>query len=140
MLEGGSRIVLSSDGYSHTVYTTWELSFSLLSTRAKQLLLLIVFLHRDGILEDIFRRAASNAREYVPEIPPSTTEEVAQREVMEYLKLFEDSKGEWSDILFLNCITELLSLSLVTFDRANQAYGIHPLCKTGLERWLLTKN
>jgi hypothetical protein len=127
MLEEGPGIALSLDGYTRTVYTTWEFSFSLLTTRARQLLLLIAFLHRDGILENIFRRAASNARTYVPQIPASATEEAAQREVAEYLKLFEDSTGEWRDILFISCITELVSLSLVSFDRANQAYAIHPL-------------
>ncbi|KAF8144876.1 P-loop containing nucleoside triphosphate hydrolase protein [Mycena galopus ATCC 62051] len=50
----------SHDEYAWTVYTTWQMSFDQLSWLATFFLQLCSFLHRDGISEDIFRRAADH--------------------------------------------------------------------------------
>ncbi|KAF8128825.1 hypothetical protein K438DRAFT_901877 [Mycena galopus ATCC 62051] len=48
----------SYDGYTLSVFTTWQMSFNKLSQPAAMLLQFCSFLHRDGITEDIFRRAS----------------------------------------------------------------------------------
>ncbi len=45
--------------YAWTVYTTWQMSFDKLSQPAAMFLQLSSFLHQDGILEEIFSRAAT---------------------------------------------------------------------------------
>ncbi|KAJ7930519.1 P-loop containing nucleoside triphosphate hydrolase protein, partial [Mycena leptocephala] len=49
----------SHANYPWTVYTTWQMSFGQLSPLAAMFLQLCSFLHRDGISEEIFSRAAA---------------------------------------------------------------------------------
>jgi tetratricopeptide (TPR) repeat protein len=114
-------------GYARTAYTTWSLSYEQLSSRARLLLVLLAFLHREGISENIFRRAALNAQTYVPEVPPTDAAVNCQRDVTEYLGLFLDESGLWNDILFLSVMTEVASLSLIEYDKENQVYVMHSL-------------
>ncbi|KAJ6450519.1 P-loop containing nucleoside triphosphate hydrolase protein, partial [Mycena sanguinolenta] len=48
------------DNYAWAVYTTWEMSFSKLSSPVAMFLKLCSFLHRDDISEDIFSRATNH--------------------------------------------------------------------------------
>ncbi|KAJ7052089.1 P-loop containing nucleoside triphosphate hydrolase protein, partial [Mycena amicta] len=48
----------SPEDYEWTVYTTWQMSFSQLSSKARQFLQLCSFIHFEKITEDIFQRAS----------------------------------------------------------------------------------
>jgi tetratricopeptide (TPR) repeat protein len=126
-LEGEGMKSLRLDGYARTAYTTWSLSYEQLGASAKQLFLLLVFLHREGISENIFKRAAHNAQTYVPDVPPTDAEAKCQRDVKEHLGSFLDDSGRWNDILFLSAMTEIASLSLIEFDKENHVYVLHSL-------------
>ncbi|CAE6508083.1 unnamed protein product [Rhizoctonia solani] len=125
-LENDLQIDLHLDGYTRTVYSTWELSFNQLTMHAKELLLLIAFLRGSDIAKDIFQRAALNSSKYRPgQLSP--TDQAAADHVRRYLTHFTHSDGSWHNSRFLSCMGELLSLSLVTYDRMKRIYSIHPL-------------
>ncbi|KAJ7714784.1 hypothetical protein B0H14DRAFT_3014910 [Mycena olivaceomarginata] len=90
------------DDYVWTVYTTWQMSFDRLSPSAAMLLQLCSFLHREGISEEIFSRAATyKFRQCIP------SKEDLQKP-LEFLSRFFSSTGEWDSLRFLksNTITE----------------------------------
>ncbi|KAF8706795.1 Mitochondrial translation optimization protein, partial [Rhizoctonia solani] len=122
VLERGIGIGL--DGYEKTVYTTWELSLKQISSYAMELLFLIAFLHREEILEEIFQRAARNMQNYEDEAPLENEQSTVEQRVKRFLRHLID--GHWEDTFTLY-MGELMSFSLVTYDRASQAYAIHPL-------------
>ncbi|KAH7333799.1 hypothetical protein B0J17DRAFT_674129 [Rhizoctonia solani] len=113
------------DGYPRTVYTTWELNLNQLSRHAKELLFLMAFLHRDGIVEEIFQRAACNMDDYKLDIqkPPERLE--VEQEVKRFLDHLTD--GTQLDDGFGVYMGELMSFSLATYDRGSKVYAIHPL-------------
>ncbi|CUA73241.1 Nephrocystin-3 [Xenopus laevis] [Rhizoctonia solani] len=123
--EGNVVSTLGLDGYAKTVYTTWELSLDQLSTHAQELLFLVAFLHRDGILEAMFLRAAQNKDNYEPDMPLSPEQFAVEERVKQFLNHLVDN-GNPNDA-FSEYIGELLSLSLVAYDQVLQAYSIHPL-------------
>ncbi|KAJ7840619.1 P-loop containing nucleoside triphosphate hydrolase protein, partial [Mycena leptocephala] len=90
----------SHDNYAQTVYTTWQMSFDKLSPPAAKFLQLCSFLHRDGISEDIFSRAAAYR------FP---------------------SYGEWNTLHFLKVTNEIKAYSLMSFDPERKMFSIHPL-------------
>ncbi|CAE6400703.1 unnamed protein product, partial [Rhizoctonia solani] len=122
VLERGIGIGL--DGYEKTVYTTWELSLKQISSYAMELLFLIAFLHREEILEEIFQRAVRNMQNYEDEAPLENEQSTVEQRVKRFLRHLID--GHWEDTFTLY-MGELMSFSLVTYDRASQAYAIHPL-------------
>ncbi|QRW22931.1 tRNA uridine 5-carboxymethylaminomethyl modification enzyme GidA [Rhizoctonia solani] len=122
VLERGIGIGL--DGYEKTVYTTWELSLKQISSHAMELLFLIAFLHREEILEEIFQRAARNMQKDEDEALLRNEQSAVEQRVKNFLRHLIESRWEDTFTLYMG---ELMSFSLVTYDRASQAYAIHPL-------------
>ncbi|KAJ7817142.1 P-loop containing nucleoside triphosphate hydrolase protein [Mycena leptocephala] len=111
----------SHDNYAWTVYTTWQMSFEQLSQPAAMFLQLCSFLHRDGILEDIFSRATTYSfRQAIP-----SREEL--KKPLEFLAQFLEPSGEWDTLRFLKVTNEIKAYSLMTFDPNRKMYSIHPL-------------
>ncbi|KAJ7930458.1 hypothetical protein B0H13DRAFT_1585234, partial [Mycena leptocephala] len=111
----------SHDHYELTVYTTWQMSFDHLSTPAAMLLQLCSFLHRDGISEDIFSRAATYT------FPSSGPSEQALKKPLEFLTQFLGPADEWDTLRFLKVTNEIRAYSLMTFDPESKMFSIHPL-------------
>ncbi|KAG8702980.1 hypothetical protein FRC08_003134 [Ceratobasidium sp. 394] len=126
-LERYAEVLVKVDNYQRSVYTTWHMSYQLLSARSQRLLHLLAFMHHSNITEDIFRRAVVNLPKYKPEIPATDEETSIKVYVMDFLQLYLDSTGAWDSSAFLSTMTELTSYSLMSFDRANSAYTMHVL-------------
>ncbi|KAJ7062230.1 hypothetical protein C8F01DRAFT_1082771 [Mycena amicta] len=109
------------DDYVWTVYTTWQMSFSRLSPLAAMLLQLCSFLHREGISEKIFSRAATyKFQQCIP------SKEDLQKP-LEFLSQFVSSAGEWDSLSFLKVTNELRAYSLISFSAERKSFSIHPL-------------
>ncbi|KAF8181681.1 P-loop containing nucleoside triphosphate hydrolase protein [Mycena galopus ATCC 62051] len=109
------------DDYAWTVYTTWQMSFDRLSPSAAMLLQLCSFLHREGISEEIFSRAATyKFRQCIP------SKEDLQKP-LEFLSQFLNSTGEWDSLCFLRVTNELRAYSLISFAAERKLFSIHPL-------------
>ncbi|KAJ7912557.1 P-loop containing nucleoside triphosphate hydrolase protein [Mycena leptocephala] len=109
------------DDYIWTVYTTWQMSFDRLSPSAAMLLQLCSFLHREGISEEIFSRAATyRFRQCIP------SKENLQKP-LEFLSQFLNSTGEWDSLHFLKVTNELRAYSLISFAVERKLFSIHPL-------------
>ncbi|KAJ7223625.1 hypothetical protein C8J57DRAFT_1731518 [Mycena rebaudengoi] len=109
------------DDYVWTVYTTWQMSFDRLSPSAAMLLQLCSFLHREGISEEIFSRAATyKFRQCLP------SKEDLQKP-LEFLSQFLRSTGEWDSLRFLKVTNELRAYSLISFAGERKLFSIHPL-------------
>ncbi|KAG8712403.1 hypothetical protein FRC08_014651 [Ceratobasidium sp. 394] len=126
-LERYAEVLVKVDNYQRSVYTTWHMSYQLLSARSQKLLHLLAFMHHSNITEDIFRQAAVNLPKYEPEIPATDEETSIKVYVMELLQLYLDSTGAWDSGAFLSTMTELTSYSLIAYDRANGTYTMHVL-------------
>ncbi|KAJ6548787.1 P-loop containing nucleoside triphosphate hydrolase protein [Mycena capillaripes] len=113
--------VQSHDDYAWQAYTTWQMSFDKLSPPAAMFLQLCSFLHRDGISEDIFSRAATYE---FPSWGPSREE---LQKPLDFLSLFLGSTGEWDPLCFLQVTNEIRAYSLINFDPERKMYSIHPL-------------
>ncbi|KAJ7734474.1 hypothetical protein B0H16DRAFT_1695868 [Mycena metata] len=111
----------SHSDYEWTVYTTWQMSFDQLSPAAAILLQLCSFLHREGISEDIFSRAAGYN---FPSLGPSKEE---LQQPLKFLSQFQSPDGKWDTISFLELTTEIMSYSLATFESEKNTFSIHPL-------------
>ncbi|KAJ7854241.1 hypothetical protein B0H13DRAFT_1189095 [Mycena leptocephala] len=111
----------SYDNYAWTVYTTWQMSFDQLSPPAAMFLQLCSFLHRDGISEDIFSRAATYR--FKRAIPSRE----ALQKPLQFLAQFTDPAGEWDTLRFLKVTNEIKAYSLMTFDPERKMFSIHPL-------------
>ncbi|KAJ7761741.1 hypothetical protein B0H16DRAFT_1414835 [Mycena metata] len=107
--------------YTWTVYTTWKISFDHLSASAAMFLQLCSFLHRNGISEEIFSRAANYN---FPSLGPSKEE---LRQPLEFLSQFRGPNGEWDTLAFLEVTNEIVSYSLATFAPKQKTFSIHPL-------------
>ncbi|KAG8683271.1 hypothetical protein FRC08_014382, partial [Ceratobasidium sp. 394] len=125
-LEKYGRMPGNVEKYDKTVYTTWLMSYERLKPRTQQLLVLMAYLHHDGITEDIFKRAAGNTRRPLV-IPPSNDETATRDYVRDYLELFLDADGHWDSNVFSTLVDELLLYSLIDYDRVNEAYTLHVL-------------
>ncbi|KAG8736677.1 hypothetical protein FRC10_009055, partial [Ceratobasidium sp. 414] len=126
-LEQSSRLPIIVDGYQESVYTTWHMSYELLSEHAQRLFWVLAFLHHENITEDIFRRAAINAQTYQFLIPPSDTEVEVHAYVKDLLWGYLDLAGAWDSGAFLVVMAELLSYSLVGSDKFNGTYNLQVL-------------
>ncbi|KAJ7762591.1 hypothetical protein B0H16DRAFT_1368814, partial [Mycena metata] len=112
------------DQYAWTVYTTWQMSFDQLSPSAAMFLQLCSFLHREGISEDIFSRAACYG---FPSFGPSDKELEGP---VKFLSQFLDRHGEWDTLSFLEITSEIKAYSLITvtnLDLERRVFSIHPL-------------
>ncbi|KAJ7842315.1 hypothetical protein B0H13DRAFT_140627, partial [Mycena leptocephala] len=117
----GEKPTQSHDNYEWTVYTTWQMSFEQLSQAAAMFLQLCSFLHRDGISEDIFSRAATyRFKQAIP------SREALQKP-LEFLEQFKDPAGEWDTLCFLKVTNEIKAYSLISFDPERKMFSIHPL-------------
>ncbi|KAF8706822.1 Patatin-like phospholipase, partial [Rhizoctonia solani] len=125
---------VKADSYGHTVYTTWLMCYNGIGPLAQQLLWLIAHLHHTGITVDIFRRAAISIVAYNPRLPTTKLENLAQKKLQKFLGAFINSEGEWEELLFAQVINEIVSRSLLEYDRMNQAYRIHAL----VQDWVRT--
>ncbi|KAJ7892624.1 hypothetical protein B0H13DRAFT_2276744 [Mycena leptocephala] len=114
----------SHDAYCGTVHTTWQMSFNKLSQPAAMFLQLCSFLHRDGISEEIFSRAA---RYTFPSFGPSKEE---LEKPLQFLSQFLNPTGQWDSLCFLKVTNEIKAYSLVTFDPQRKVFSIHPLVHT----------
>ncbi|KAG8710408.1 hypothetical protein FRC08_017208 [Ceratobasidium sp. 394] len=103
------------------------MSYQLLSVPAQQLFWLLAFLHHDNITEGLFRRAAINAQTYRFFIPPSNAEVEVHAYVKNLLEGYLDSAGSWNSDAFSVVMAELLSYSLVRYDRFNGTYNLQVL-------------
>ncbi|KAJ7069130.1 hypothetical protein C8F01DRAFT_1077768 [Mycena amicta] len=111
----------SPEDYKVAVYTTWQISFEKLSSRAAQFLQLCSFIHFEGITEGIFKRA-STYKIWDGPLNPSLE---ALRPSLEFLSEFQNIEMEWNTVKFRNLIKELCGYSLMTWQK--NAYSIHPL-------------
>ncbi|KAJ7073181.1 hypothetical protein C8F01DRAFT_1225887 [Mycena amicta] len=117
-----SRIPDQSSGdYKLTVYTTWQMSFAQLSSKAAQFLQLCSFIHFEGIREDIFQRAA----DYKPDDGPldPTPEELTSS--FEFLQQFRTAHTEWDGLAFEEMMSDICGYSLMTWHESS--YSVHPL-------------
>ncbi|KAF8224686.1 hypothetical protein L208DRAFT_1409724 [Tricholoma matsutake] len=106
------------DGYEWMVYTTWQISFEKLSSKAATFLQLCAFMHHDGIAEETFRKATAMS---FKKIPSSATD---------FLCNFPDVNQEWDTTCFLDMTNELWRYSLIDFEHVNKIFSIHPLMHT----------
>ncbi|QRV95743.1 kinesin light chain [Ceratobasidium sp. AG-Ba] len=126
-LERYNELNVKADDYNKSVYTTWHMSYKLLSPNAQQLLHLLAFVHNGDITEDMFRRAAQNIPTYAPEIPETEHETQVRTHVARWLEAYCDPSGAWDTGKFSSTMTELLSYSLISYDRVNRVYSLHVL-------------
>ncbi|KAF8128828.1 P-loop containing nucleoside triphosphate hydrolase protein [Mycena galopus ATCC 62051] len=139
-----NKPTLSHDDYAWTVYTTWQMSFDKLSQPAAMFLQLCSFLHRDGISEDIFSRAASSLIQDQFEHKPKKLQKLKAKfrrlwaasqilpknntsKTREFLSLFLGPNGEWDSASFVKVTKEIMAYSLINFNIEQKSLSIHPL-------------
>ncbi|QRW08184.1 kinesin light chain [Ceratobasidium sp. AG-Ba] len=132
-LEQYSKVPAQIDHYDKTVYGTWITSYQMLSERAKMMLWLLVYLQHDSITQEIFRRAANKIEHYKPVLPLTGILEEALTSVKEYLGSFlvDDM---WNPSAFLSIMAEIMSYSLISYDKLNETYVLHVL----VQNWTAT--
>jgi tetratricopeptide (TPR) repeat protein len=108
--------IQSTDDYEWTVYTTWEISLKKLGPAATAFLKFCTFLHYNGISKAIFHNASSTRN-------PGNTFNNAT----DFLRMFQETDGSWSDFRFQEVINELLSYSLINVGARDNEYSIHRL-------------
>lgn len=126
-LERYRILAVKVDDYHRSVYTTWYMSYELLSIEARQLLHLMAFMHHTGIAENIFQRATMHLQTYEPATPATGAEAEARVYITKCLRSYLDMDGAWDSGAFLATMTELLSYSIVTYDNVNSTYTLHVL-------------
>ncbi|KAH8813828.1 hypothetical protein DL96DRAFT_1561220 [Flagelloscypha sp. PMI_526] len=113
------KAIQTTDDYAHTVYTTWALSFSKLSSSAALLLELLCFMHHDAIPSCIFEDAWEVFEEQDEGVVPAT--------LMTFLSDFETIDSTWDVLRFRKLVKEILSFSLIEFNANSQTFSLHPL-------------
>lgn len=117
--------------YQHPVYKTWEISFASLDIPARIFLNICAFFYRDGISEEMFKRAAISYRatDFI-EGGRLNRDEDSERSSMptlfEFVSYLRDSDGSWSKLHFTNLVHSLRSYSLIQ-ESAKGVFTIHPL-------------
>ncbi|KAF8179777.1 hypothetical protein K438DRAFT_1603511 [Mycena galopus ATCC 62051] len=111
----------SYDGYSLSVFTTWQISFKKLSQLAAIFLQLCSFLHWDRISEDIF----SGASRYSFPLWGPPKENLQQ--ALEFLSHFVGPNGKWNTFDFMKVTNEIKAYSLINFNAEQKSFSIHPL-------------
>ncbi|KAF8224697.1 hypothetical protein L208DRAFT_1409742 [Tricholoma matsutake] len=125
IVQAGAYILMSGnhgqqrvDGYEWMVYTTWQISFEKLSSKAATFLQLCAFMHHDGISDETFRKATATS---FKKILSSATD---------FLHNFLHVNQEWDTTHFLDMTNELQRYSLIDFEHVNKVFSIHPLMHT----------
>ncbi|QRV95554.1 kinesin light chain [Ceratobasidium sp. AG-Ba] len=131
VLEKHGNVLLHITGYEKTVSTTWEMNYKRLSKRAQGMLWLLAYLKPDGISQEIFRRAASHI-DRKPVLPLNTVNARALDRVKSYLRPFLTANKEWKCNLFTDVMTEIMSYSLISYDRVNMTFELHVL----VQNWI----
>src|ERR1700733_4781068 len=123
-----------ASNYGRAVYTTWELSFLALEAKVAKgktemdaqaaetaivILQTFAFVHFDGIVEDIFRRAAENPKD------DSTVRLRTTSGLPDWL-LNCNKGGKWDLLFFREGIQILISYSLIKKNNFG-VYSMHPL-------------
>ncbi|KAG8701839.1 hypothetical protein FRC09_005110 [Ceratobasidium sp. 395] len=134
MLDEHSNMPIKVSGYERTIYATWKMSYELLGERAQKTLWLLAYLQRDRITLEIFRRAVAGMQTFEPTLPLADVDRDALDETKLYLSNFLRHDGAWDLDLFLTTMAEILSCSLISFDRANETYELHTL----VQEWIRT--
>ncbi|KAG8758131.1 hypothetical protein FRC12_010092 [Ceratobasidium sp. 428] len=134
ILDRHTKIPVTINSYERTIYATWKMSYDLLGEHAQKTLWLLAYLQRDRITLEIFRRAALGVKTFKPILPLADIDRDALDETKLYLSIFLRPDEAWDLDLFLTTMGELQSCSLVSFDRANEAYELHPL----VQEWTRT--
>ncbi|KAF2817462.1 FabD/lysophospholipase-like protein, partial [Mytilinidion resinicola] len=124
--------------YNQAVYTAWDISYDALKDFAKgregatrcqdakaalQLLNLFAFLHNEGIMEELFKRAGESQR--LGNNPKARYTFDYSAKLSELLIV--DVDGSWDPFLFRKGISILLSFSLVTKDQSGRYFSMHVL-------------
>ena len=124
--------------YNQAVYTAWDISYNALKGFAKgkegskgsqdakaalEILSLSAFFHNEGVMEEIFKRAAESRR--LSNNPKAQYSFDYCAKISELLKL--DADGIWDPFLFRKGLSMLLSFSLVTRDQSRRYFSMHVL-------------
>ncbi|KAH8796175.1 hypothetical protein DL96DRAFT_1689350 [Flagelloscypha sp. PMI_526] len=113
------KLIQTTDGYEHTVYTTWTMSFKQLSSPAVFILELLCFLHHDAIPSRVFEDACSVLEEQAEAAVPAT--------LFTFLSGFKTADSTWDILRFRMLVKEILSFSLIEFNASNHTFSVHPL-------------
>ncbi|KAG8711946.1 hypothetical protein FRC09_020334 [Ceratobasidium sp. 395] len=134
ILDRHTKMPANIEGYERTIYATWKMSYDLLDERAQKTLWLLAYLQRDRITLEIFRRAATRVKTFKTTLPLADTDRDALNETKLYLSGFLQPDGAWDLDLFLTMMAEIMSCSLISFDRTNESYELHSL----VQAWIRT--
>ncbi|QRV85951.1 nephrocystin-3 protein [Ceratobasidium sp. AG-Ba] len=104
-----------------TAHAIWSMCYEKLSPAASQLLNVMAFMHHSNISEEIFRRAAQYLN-FVQRFRGQESQNMVVTTLGQFIK-----NATWEKPLFLRCIEELRSYSLVDFDPYSQYYSMHLL-------------
>ncbi|KAH8813781.1 hypothetical protein DL96DRAFT_1821026 [Flagelloscypha sp. PMI_526] len=113
------KSIQSTDGYKHTVYTTWTISFNKLSSDATLLLELLSHMHHESIPCCLFERAWYALKEEDKDAVPLT--------VITFLSGLTAVDSTWDALRFRTLIGEILSFSLLEFNVISYSISLHPL-------------
>ena len=109
--------------YALPVYATWEISFSVLSALAQNMLNVMSFFYREGITEELFRIAVTSPR---PQSPFRSTAGEDPAPLTFILSHLRDGNGELDGVSLLNTMHELRSYSLIQ-EPFEGTFSFHPL-------------
>ncbi|KAF2837026.1 FabD/lysophospholipase-like protein [Patellaria atrata CBS 101060] len=124
---------------NQAVYATWDISYAAIervsneegaqksnyAAVALQILRLFAFLHNDGIMEDIFRRAAEPGKLKIKFFSTAEIDNGGFNLPGGLLKI--DSNDNWDPFLFRKGISTLLSYSLIRKDESQKFFSMHVL-------------
>ncbi|KAE9399979.1 hypothetical protein BT96DRAFT_819854, partial [Gymnopus androsaceus JB14] len=117
----------SADGYQHTVFSAFKLSYSKLSTNAQLLLQLCSFFHYSNVPVALFAIAGENLDTKITvsgeENPCPEASEILHTFLCPYI----ESEDGWNSFKFQKTIVELTNHSLVSFHKETQMLTFHPL-------------
>jgi Tetratricopeptide repeat len=123
-----------ASNYDRAVYATWELSFLALEAKVAKgqpeldaqaaesaiaILQSFAFFHFDGIVEDIFRRAAENLQD-------DSKTQLRTTSGLPHCLLNCNKGGKWDLLFFREGIRMLISYSLIKKNHSG-VYSMHPL-------------
>ncbi|QRV92928.1 kinesin light chain [Ceratobasidium sp. AG-Ba] len=132
-LEKYNNVLLELSGYEKTVYGTWVMSYQSLSKRAQRMLWLISYLQRDKISAEIFRRAATRVKKFKPKFPLTDIMGAIFADLEDYLTGFL-VRDKWNLEAFQSLMGEIISYSLISYDRMDATYALHVL----VQGWVKT--
>ncbi|KAJ6511062.1 hypothetical protein C8R45DRAFT_814430 [Mycena sanguinolenta] len=122
------------DSYAWAVYTTWEMSFSKLSSPAAMFLKLCSFLHRDDISEDIFSRATNHLAgrfksSFIRFFASHSSQSQGSLSITprKFLSYFMGPTGKWNSLQFMEVIKEIKAYSLMNYNTDRNSFSIHLL-------------